>query len=72
MNAITCKIMTDFCLHKPKTNFMKKSISYAGGKIRNDLPNELKQSDISLLRFKGLQKRYIKALGQLSPTVNMT
>ena len=54
MNTITCEIMTDFCLQKPKTNFMKKSISYAGAKIWNDLPNELKQSAKSLSRFKAL------------------
>lgn len=32
----------DYFLEKPRTNFLKKSISYSGGKLWNELPTEFK------------------------------
>ena len=43
---------TDYAFDKPKTNFLKKSISYSGAKTWNDLPRSLKDSNISLGQFK--------------------
>ena len=44
----------DYKLEKPKTNFFKKSISYSGVKIWNELPVELKSNCLSLNAFKTL------------------
>ena len=44
----------DYKLEKPKTNFLKKSISYSGVKIWNELPVELKSNCLSLNAFKTL------------------
>ena len=43
----------DYKLEKPKTN-LKKSISYSGVKIWNELPVELKSNCLSLNAFKTL------------------
>jgi hypothetical protein len=42
----------DFDLQKPNTNFMKKSISYPGAILWNDLPKLEKEKHISIGRFK--------------------
>jgi hypothetical protein len=34
---------TDFVLKKPKTNFMKKSITYSAASVWNDLPKCAKE-----------------------------
>ena len=46
----------DYILEKPRTNFLKKSISYLGAKVWNDLPNHLKDEKIPLGRFKTLHR----------------
>ena len=38
----------DYKLEKPKPNFFKKSISYSGVKIWNEVPVELKSNCLSL------------------------
>ena len=38
----------DFALPKPNTNFMKKSISYLGAKLWNNLPKSVKEKQISV------------------------
>lgn len=42
----------DYALPKPKTNFMKKSISYSAAKLWNNLPKYVKDQDISLRQLK--------------------
>ena len=42
---------TDYAFDKPKTNFLKKSISYSAAKTWNDFPRSLKASNISLGNF---------------------
>ena len=44
----------DYTLEKPRTNFLKKSISYCGAKMWNELPVELKANSLSLNTFKTL------------------
>ena len=39
---------------KPKSNFLKKGISYSGAKTWNDLPRTLKDRNISLWQFRTL------------------
>lgn len=41
----------DYALEKPRTNFLKKSISYSGAKLWNELPNRLKDN-ISLNKIR--------------------
>ena len=42
----------NFQLDKPKTNFLKKSISYSGAKCWNNLPNEIKAKEMTMGEFK--------------------
>ena len=42
----------EFTLQKPKTNFMKKIISYNGAKTWNNLPRYVKTSDATIRQFK--------------------
>ena len=42
----------NFVLDKPKTNFMKKSISYSGAQFWNNLPSSAKDQNVSLNKFK--------------------
>ena len=42
----------NFQLDKPKTNFLKKSISYSGAKCWNNLPNEIKVKEMTMGQFK--------------------
>lgn len=35
-------------IDKPKTDFLKKSISYTGEKCWNDLPNEIKTKKMTI------------------------
>jgi hypothetical protein len=42
----------NFQLDKPKTNFLKKSISYSGAKCWNNLPNEIKAKEMTMGQFK--------------------
>ena len=35
---------TDYSLDKPKTNYLKKSISYSAGRLWNEMPNSLKEN----------------------------
>ena len=46
----------DYALDKPKTNFLKKSISYSGAKTWNDLPRSFKATNIPLGHFRVLLK----------------
>ena len=39
---------------KPKTNFMKKSISYSGALLWNNLPTAAKQQGITINKFKNI------------------
>ena len=41
----------DFHIPKPKTNFMKKSISYSGALLWNNLPTAAKQQGITINKF---------------------
>ena len=41
----------NFQLDKPKTNFLKKSISYSGAKCWNNLPNEIKAKEMTMGQF---------------------
>ena len=41
----------DYTLEKPKTNFLKKSISYSGPKTWKELPVEVKGNCLSLNVF---------------------
>ena len=43
---------TDFVLKKPKTNFMKKSISYSAASLWNKLPKSAKTKGIGVAEFK--------------------
>ena len=43
-----------YIFQKPRSNFLKKSISNSGAKVWNDLPNHLKYEKIRLGRFKTL------------------
>ena len=42
----------NFQLDKPKTNFLKKSISYSGAKCWNNLPNEIKAKEMTMGQVK--------------------
>ena len=42
----------DYTLEKPRTNFLKRTISYCGAKMWNELPVELKANSLSLNTFK--------------------
>ena len=42
----------DFLLQKPKTNYMKKSITYNGAIAWNKLPNNVKAANMSTSQFK--------------------
>ena len=42
----------NFQLDKPKTNFLKKSISYTEAKCWNNLPNEIKAKEMTMGQFK--------------------
>ena len=42
----------NFVLDKPKTNFMKKSISYSGAHLWNNLPSSAKDQNVDLNKFK--------------------
>ena len=44
----------DYTLEKPRTNFLKKSISYCGAKMWNELPVELNGNSLSQNTFKTL------------------
>ena len=44
----------DYTLEKPRTNFLKKSISYCGAKMWNELPVELNGNNLSQNTFKTL------------------
>ena len=48
---------TNYALPKPKTNFMKKSISYSAPSLWNKLPVSVKQFDISIDKFRGILDR---------------
>ena len=48
---------TGFVLKKPKTNFMKKSITYSAASIWNDLPKCANQERISEAKFKSILDR---------------
>ena len=41
-------------LDKPKTNFLKKSMSYAGAKCWNDLPLYIKVNEMTIKQFKAM------------------
>ena len=43
-----CNNNLDFSIEKPKTNFLKKSISYSGAKTWNNLLRFIKDNNISL------------------------
>ena len=44
----------DFHIPKPKTNFMKKSISYSGALLWNNLPTAAKQQGITINNFQNI------------------
>ena len=44
----------DFHIPKPKTDFMKKSISYSGALLWNNLPTAAKQQGITINKFKNI------------------
>ncbi len=44
----------DFLLQKPKTNYMKKSITYNGAIAWNKLPNNVKAANMSTSQFKAV------------------
>ena len=45
---------TGYAFNKPKSNFLKKGISYSVAKTWNDLPRSLKDSNISLGQFRAV------------------
>ena len=47
----------DFLLQKPKTNYMKKSISYNGALAWNNLSNNVKATNMSIGQFKAALDR---------------
>ena len=47
----------DFLLQKPKTNYMKKSITYNGAIAWNKLPNNVKAANMSTSQFKAVLDR---------------
>ena len=47
----------DFLLQKPKTNYMKKSITYNGAIAWNKLPNNVKAVNMSTSQFKAVLDR---------------
>ena len=47
----------DFLLQKPKTNYMKKSITYNGAIALNKLPNNVKAANMSTSQFKAVLER---------------
>ncbi len=49
----------DFLLQKPKTNYMKKSITYNGAIAWNKLPNNVKAANMSTSQFKAVLDRKI-------------
>ena len=48
---------TDFVLKKPKTNFMKKSITYSAASLWNKLPKSAKTKGIGVAEFKSILDR---------------
>ena len=46
----------DYALQKLRTNFLKKSVSYCGAKMWNELPVELNANSLSLNTFKTLPR----------------
>ena len=48
---------TDFVLRKPKTNFMKKSITYSAASVWNSLPEWAKEKGIGDAKFKSILYR---------------
>ena len=48
---------TDFVLEKPKTNFMKKSITYSAALLWNKLPKRAKTKGIGVADFKSILDR---------------
>jgi hypothetical protein len=44
----------NFHIPKPKTNFLKKSISYSGALLWNSLPILAKEQDITINQFKSI------------------
>ena len=47
----------DFAIPKPNTNFLKRSISYSGVNLWNDLPKCAKGKQISIAQFKAILNR---------------
>ena len=47
----------DFAILKPNTNFLKRSISYSGVNLWNDLPKCAKEKQISIRQFKVILNR---------------
>ena len=45
---------TDFVLKKPKTDFMKKSITYSAASLWNELPKSAKTKGIGVAEFKSI------------------
>ena len=48
---------TDFVLKKPKTNFMKKSITYSAASVWNYLPKCAKVKGIGVAKFKSILRQ---------------
>ena len=57
LRSNNCKLY----LRKPKTNFMKKSISYRGASTWNSLPSDIvdNYASISTTNFKSLITKYL-------------
>ena len=49
--------VNDFLLQKPKTNYMKKSITYNGAIAWNKLPSSFKAANMSNSQFKAVLNR---------------
>ena len=49
----------DYSLQKPKTNFLKKSISYTAAQVWNNLPKSAKHKEISIKKFKAILGRHL-------------
>ncbi len=47
----------DFLVQNPKTNYMKKSITYIGAIAWNKLPNNVKAANMSTSQFKAVLDR---------------
>ena len=56
-NCNLCNNYTDFVLKKPKTNFMKKSITYSAALLWNKLPKSAKSEGIGVAEFKSILYR---------------